>query len=84
MQLQHALRRDLSSSAIDETSKARTEFPSGESVVGFRRDSFFPRRAVMYVPASDERKVKKVMSIDVDSIVFDLEDGVAMNQKVLT
>ena len=43
---------------------------------------FFPRRAVMYVPASDERKTKKATTLSVDSLVFDLEDGVAANQKV--
>ena len=43
---------------------------------------FYPRRAVMYVPASDERKTKKAASLNVDTIVFDLEDGVAANQKV--
>ena len=36
----------------------------------------------MYVPASDERKTKKAASLRVDTIVFDLEDGVALNQKV--
>ena len=43
---------------------------------------FFPRRAVMYVPASDERKTKKATTLSVDTLVFDLEDGVAANQKV--
>lgn len=42
---------------------------------------FFPRRAVMYVPASDERKTKKAATLSVDTLVFDLEDGVAANQK---
>ena len=45
---------------------------------------FFPRRAVMYVPASDERKTKKATTLSVDTLVFDLEDGVALNQKVYT
>lgn len=43
---------------------------------------FRPRRTLMYVPASDERKTKKAASLRVDTIVFDLEDGVAANQKV--
>jgi len=43
---------------------------------------FFPRRAVMYVPACDERKTRKVTSLNVDTVVFDIEDGVAVNQKV--
>ena len=41
-----------------------------------------PRRAVMYVPASDERKLAKVPSLGADTIVLDLEDGVASNKKV--
>ena len=40
------------------------------------------RRALMYVPAADERKTRKAASLKVDTIVFDLEDGVAANQKV--
>ena len=36
----------------------------------------------MYVPASDERKTKKATTLNVDTLVFDLEDGVAANQKV--
>ena len=47
-----------------------------------RGSLFFPRRAVMYVPASDERKVMKTTTIAVDSLIFDLEDGVAVNKKV--
>ena len=38
----------------------------------------------MYVPASDERKTRKAASLNVDTLVFDLEDGVAVNQKVAT
>jgi len=36
----------------------------------------------MYVPANDNRKTEKVKSLNVDTVVFDIEDGVAMNQKV--
>lgn len=35
----------------------------------------------MYVPACDERKTKKVSLLAVDTVVFDIEDGVAKNQK---
>lgn len=42
----------------------------------------FSRRAVMYVPASDEKKLKKVPSLKADTVVLDFEDGVAFNQKV--
>lgn len=41
-----------------------------------------PRRALLYVPGNDERKIEKVQSIDVDCVVLDCEDGVALNKKV--
>ena len=50
---------------------------------GSRRSLFFPRRAVMYVPASDKKKVQKTTTISVDSVIFDIEDGVAVSQKVV-
>lgn len=41
------------------------------------------RRALLYVPGNDQRKIDKVTKLaDVDSIVFDCEDGVAANKKV--
>ncbi|ODN02292.1 Citrate lyase subunit beta-like protein, mitochondrial [Orchesella cincta] len=42
---------------------------------------YIPRRAVMYVPASDLRKIAKIPTLGVDSIVLDCEDGVAVNKK---
>lgn len=39
------------------------------------------RRAMLYVPADDERKIHKAASLDVDSICLDIEDGVAVNRK---
>ena len=41
-----------------------------------------PRRAVMYVPGMDKRKMEKIPSVGVDTVVFDMEDGVAADQKV--
>ena len=41
-----------------------------------------PRRAVMYVPGMDKRKMEKIPSVGVDTVVFDIEDGVAVDQKV--
>ena len=43
---------------------------------------FRPRRAVLYVPASDERKWRKAASLGADTVVLDFEDGVAENKKV--
>lgn len=41
------------------------------------------RRAILYVPGNDQRKIEKVKTIanEVDSIVLDCEDGVAINKK---
>ena len=41
-----------------------------------------PRRAMIYVPGSDLRKLAKLSSLHVDCAVMDCEDGVAANQKV--
>ncbi len=39
------------------------------------------RRAMLYVPADDERKIHKAAGLNVDSICLDIEDGVAVNRK---
>lgn len=41
-----------------------------------------PRRAVLYVPTTDQKKTRKIPTLNVDTVVFDFEDGVALNQKV--
>lgn len=43
---------------------------------------FSPRRALLYVPASDVRKLEKLPTLCVDTVVIDLEDGVSVNRKV--
>ncbi|KAK1341970.1 hypothetical protein QTO34_016722 [Cnephaeus nilssonii] len=43
---------------------------------------YIPRRAVLYVPGNDEKKIKKIPSLNVDCAVLDCEDGVAMNKKI--
>ena len=75
----------LSCSGNAATKESSQQFSSGVDVASEsqRRRGFFPRRAVMYVPASDQRKTKKAATLSVDTLVFDLEDGVAANQKVL-
>nr|XP_039265267.1 citramalyl-CoA lyase, mitochondrial-like [Styela clava] len=40
-----------------------------------------PRRAVLYVPGNDERKIEKIATLKVDCVVLDCEDGVANNRK---
>jgi citrate lyase beta subunit len=39
------------------------------------------RRALLYVPGSDERKIQKAATLNADSVCLDLEDGVALNRK---
>ncbi|XP_049857835.1 citramalyl-CoA lyase, mitochondrial-like [Schistocerca gregaria] len=42
---------------------------------------YTPRRAILYVPGDDERKIRKALSLKVDCIALDCEDGVASNRK---
>ncbi len=60
--------------------------PQAQSILHLRHASsdrrFTPRRAVLYVPGNDERKLRKVDGLDVDCVVMDCEDGVALNRKV--
>uniref|UniRef100_A0A8C0TKK6 Citramalyl-CoA lyase, mitochondrial n=1 Tax=Canis lupus familiaris TaxID=9615 RepID=A0A8C0TKK6_CANLF len=44
---------------------------------------YVPRRAVLYVPGNDEKKIKKIPFLNVDCAVLDCEDGVAMNKKLV-
>ncbi|KAI9506231.1 Pyruvate/Phosphoenolpyruvate kinase-like domain-containing protein [Coemansia spiralis] len=39
------------------------------------------RRAVFYVPCSEERKIQKSFASAADCIMYDLEDGVSLNRK---
>lgn len=39
------------------------------------------RRSVLYMPGDSMRKIKKAAGLNVDSIVMDLEDSVALSQK---
>ncbi|KAJ2437329.1 hypothetical protein GGI03_009277, partial [Coemansia sp. RSA 2337] len=41
------------------------------------------RRAVFYVPCSEERKIQKSFTSAADCIMYDLEDGVSLNRKGL-
>lgn len=58
-----------------------TESQANESQSSAERQPI-PRRALLYVPGDDERKIAKLSSLDVDCIVLDCEDGVAINKKV--
>ena len=39
------------------------------------------RRALLYTPGSDLKKIQKAAALDVDCLCLDMEDGVAFNQK---
>lgn len=39
------------------------------------------RRVLFNVPGSDEKKIMKATTLDLDCVVLDLEDGVAPNKK---
>ncbi|KAL9865953.1 citramalyl-CoA lyase, mitochondrial isoform 1-T1 [Geothlypis trichas] len=58
--------------------------PAGVPKLSYRFTSshkYVPRRAVLYVPADDEKKIRKIPSLNVDCAVLDCEDGVALNRK---
>lgn len=42
---------------------------------------FKPRRALLYVPGNDLKKINKIPSLKVDCVALDCEDGVALNKK---
>ena len=39
------------------------------------------RRALIYVPGDDQHKIQKALTLGVDCICMDMEDGVALNRK---
>jgi citrate lyase beta subunit len=39
------------------------------------------RRALLFMPGDSRRKIEKGAALDVDSIIMDLEDAIALNQK---
>ncbi len=43
--------------------------------------SFSPRRSLLYVPGDSLRKVSKASTLPADTLILDLEDGVALSQK---
>lgn len=43
--------------------------------------TFIPRRALLYVPGDDVRKISKIKEFEVDCVVLDCEDGVALSKK---
>tara|TARA_B100000609_G_scaffold53588_1_gene41791 strand:- start:173 stop:1066 length:894 start_codon:yes stop_codon:yes gene_type:complete len=46
-----------------------------------RKDIRKPRRSVLYVPGSNQKALKKSSSLDVDALIYDLEDSVSLSAK---
>ena len=44
---------------------------------------YYKRRALLNVPGDDMKKIDKAITIPVDTVVLDLEDGVAPSKKAL-
>ncbi|MDG4885384.1 CoA ester lyase [Mesorhizobium sp. WSM4884] len=45
-------------------------------------DTYRPRRSVLYMPASNDKALAKIPSLTCDAVIIDLEDGVALADKV--
>ncbi|KAI7828337.1 citrate lyase beta subunit [Kickxella alabastrina] len=71
-----ALRSAVSHLRHISTGSTAAPVPSGLSL-----SSLSLRRAVFYVPCSDERKIAKSYTSAADCIMYDLEDGVSLNRK---
>jgi len=41
-----------------------------------------PSRSFLFAPATDLRKVDKALSLKADAVILDLEDAVAVSEKV--
>ncbi|MDG2339646.1 MAG: aldolase/citrate lyase family protein, partial [Paracoccaceae bacterium] len=41
-----------------------------------------PYRSVLYIPGAKDRALEKARNLPVDAIIFDLEDAVAVDEKV--
>ncbi|KAJ6642995.1 Citramalyl-CoA lyase, mitochondrial [Pseudolycoriella hygida] len=70
----------------DEEDRIHVDVPDIEKLLicddYLRNNSnFIPRRALLYVPGDDVRKISKIKEFNVDCLVLDCEDGVAVNKK---
>lgn len=46
------------------------------------QNAHFPRRSLLFMPGDSMRKMQKAAGWEVDTVILDLEDGVAQNRKV--
>ncbi|KAJ1961979.1 hypothetical protein GGI12_002935 [Dipsacomyces acuminosporus] len=72
-------RRSKTTSTAQESSLPESAAP----VPGLDLSSEKLRRTVLYVPCSEERKIQKSLTSKADCVMYDLEDGVALNRKGL-
>jgi len=63
--------------STDAVGSAPSPIPSDDGL-----SRYVPRRACLYVPGNDEKKLRKIPDFGVDCAVLDCEDGVALNRKV--
>ncbi|XP_009286755.1 PREDICTED: citrate lyase subunit beta-like protein, mitochondrial [Aptenodytes forsteri] len=78
------LSKNEMSMAVYMAKMVDSPLPAGVPKLSYRFASshkYVPRRAVLYVPADDEKKIRKIPSLNVDCAVLDCEDGVALNRK---
>ena len=40
------------------------------------------RRALLFMPGDDQKKILKGAALEIDTVIMDLEDAVALNRKV--
>ena len=72
----------LSSTTRCFTLLPRLIWPSTQSRSYYTRlHHLRPRRALMYVPGSDDRKLAKIPQLGADCVCLDCEDGVAVGKK---
>jgi len=50
-------------------------------IIGPTGGTMRARRALLYMPGDDRHKIEKALTLDVDCICMDMEDGVALNRK---
>ncbi|XP_051016986.1 citramalyl-CoA lyase, mitochondrial-like [Acomys russatus] len=79
--LRNAVRGAVALPRLKAALEASVCRPGYSSLSGHK---YVPRRAVLYVPGDDEKKIRKIPSLKVDCAALDCEDGVAENKKVPT
>lgn len=84
MMLYHSLNRTLLSLNGSRTAAGRVGLMNAlklSTCATLQTEKYIPRRSILFVPGSDERKLKKIPSVAADSVVMDCEDGVALSKK---